>query len=213
MFVKLRMTANPFTVTPHHTVPQAIKLMEQHRVRQLPVLSDGELVGVISHGDIAAASPSRATSLADREITYLMDKLKVGKVMSKHPVTVAPDSLLEEAAVLMRDRKIEMLPVLDGHRLVGVITESDLLDAFIELLGFRDHGTRLTVDAADVPGALSKLTAITARFGANISHLAVFRGATGRSEVVVGVNSQDTAEMEAAIKSEGFEVVHRLEIG
>ena len=93
MFVKTRMTTHPFTVTPEHSVPEAMTIMETRNVRQLPVLEDGHLVGVISHGDIAAASPSPATSLSANEITYLMGKLKVGRVMSKHPITISPDAL------------------------------------------------------------------------------------------------------------------------
>jgi len=210
MFVKTRMTTHPFTVTPEHSVPEAMTIMETRNVGQLPVLEDGHLVGVISHGDIAAASPSPATSLSANEITYLMGKLKVGRVMSKHPITISPDALLEQAATLLRDNKIEMLPVMEDARLVGVITESDILDSFIEILGFRDPGTRLTIEAPDAPGVLSKLTGITAEYGANISHLAVYRGAGENSIVVVGVNSLNTADMEAEFDRHGFRILSRL---
>ena len=210
MFVKTRMTTHPFTVTPEHSVPEATAIMEERNVRQLPVLEDGHLVGVISHGDIAAASPSPATSLSVNEITYLMGKLKVGRVMSRHPITVSPDALLEQAATLLRDNKIEMLPVMDGTKLVGVITESDIMDSFIELLGFRDPGTRLTIEAPDAPGVLSELTGITGEYGANISHLAVYRGSGERSTVVVGVNSLNTDDMEAEFAAHGFRILSKL---
>lgn len=211
MFVGQRMTGNPWTVGPQTPLPEAIALMETHKIRHLPVLEEGSLVGVLSHGDVDAAMPSKATSLAAGEVTYLLGKLKVGKVMTKNPVTIGPDALLEQAAVLMRDNRIEMLPVMDGGTLVGVITESALLDAFIEILGFRDHGTRLTIEAPDTPGTLAKLTDITARHGANIQHLAVYRGSAERSDVVVGVNTHNTAELEADIVANGFTILHRLE--
>jgi len=131
MFVSTRMTANPFTVTPEHTVPQAMAVMREKGVRHLPVVSGGRVVGVLSKGDIAAASPSPATSLSAAEVTYLLGKLKVAKVMSRNPITIASGALLEEAAIAMRDNKIQMLPVVDGEELVGVITESSILDAFI----------------------------------------------------------------------------------
>lgn len=211
MFVKLRMTAHPFTVTPETTLPEAIELMESKGVRHLPVVSEGRVVGVLAPSDIAAAGPSRATTFSAGEINYLLAKLKVAKVMTRDPVTVGPDALLEEAAVLMRDRKVEMLPVVDGGELVGVITESAILDAFIEILGFRDLGTRLTVDATDAPGVLSRLGSITAKHHANIQHLAVYRGEGDRSVVVVGLNTLNTGEIEADLAAEGFVVLHRLQ--
>jgi len=209
MFVKNRMTANPFTVTPDNSIPEAVAVMHERGVRHLPVVRDGRVVGVLSHSDIAAASPSPATSFSAGEITYLLAKLKVAKVMTRNPIVIAPDALLEEAAVLMRDNKIEMLPVVDGDELVGVITESAILDAFIELLGFRDPGTRLTVDATDAPGVLARLAAATARHHANIQHVAVYRG-PDHSTVVVGVNTPNTEALEADLESDGFRVLAKL---
>lgn len=211
MFVKLRMTAHPFTVTPQTTLPEAMALMEAKGVRHLPVVSEGRVVGVLAPGDIAAAGPSRATTLSAHELNYLLAKLKVAKVMTRDPVTISPDALLEEAAVLLRDQKVEMLPVVDGDQLVGVITESAILDAFIEILGFRDPGTRLTVDATDAPGVLSRLGSITAKHHANIQHLAVYRGEGDRSIVVVGLNTLNTGEIEADLAAEGFVVLHKLQ--
>ncbi len=210
MFVKNRMTTNPFTVTPENTVPEAIDVMTSRRVRHLPVVSDGRVVGVLSHSDIAEAGPSRATTFSAGEVNYLLAKLRVAKVMTRDPITISPDSLLEEAAVLMRDNKIEMLPVVADGRLVGVLTESAILDSFIEILGFRDPGTRLTVEARDEPGVLAKLSGIMATHGANILHLAVYRGQGDVSTVVVGVNSLNTADLEADIESQGFHIVYRL---
>jgi len=203
------MTANPFTVTPDDTVPAAAAVMSKHSVRHLPVVEGRRVVGVVSHSDIAASSPSPATSLSASELTYLLSKLKVAKAMSRDPITISPGALLEEAAVAMRDNKIEMLPVVEGGELVGVITESVILDAFIELLGFRDHGTRLTVEATDVPGGLARLGEITARHQANIQHVAVYRG-EGQSTVVVGVNTPNTDALEADLTAGGFVVLARL---
>jgi acetoin utilization protein AcuB len=211
MFVKLRMTAHPFTVAPETTLPKAIELMEAKRVRHLPVVSEGRVVGVLAPGDIAAAGPSRATTFSAGEINYLLSKLKVAKVMTRDPVTISPDALLEEAAVLMRDHKVEILPVVDGDELVGVITESAILDAFIEIMGFRDPGTRLTIDATDAPGVLSRLGSITAKHHANIQHLAVYRGEGDRSVVVVGLNTHNTDEIEEDLAAEDFAVLYKLQ--
>ncbi len=211
MFVRLRMTAHPFTVEARASLPEAMAIMAGKGVRHLPVMDDGRLVGVLSHNDIAAAGPSRATTFSAGEINYLLEKLKVSKVMTRTPITISPDALLEEAAVLMRDNKIEMLPVVDSTHLVGVITESAILDAFIEILGFRDPGTRLTIDAMDAPGVLSRLAGVTAKHDANIQHLAVYRGEGDRSIVVVGVNSLNTDEIEEDLVAEGFQVLYKLQ--
>jgi len=203
------MTANPFTVTPEATFPETMAVMKTHAVRHLPVVENGKVVGVVSNSDIAKASPSSATSLSSSELTYLLSKLKVGSIMTKNPITISPDALLEEAAVLMRDNRIEMLPVVSDGQLVGVITESTILDAFIELLGWRDTGTRLTVDTIDAPGALARLASITARHHASILHLAVYRG-QDRSNIVFGVNTQNTEALESELVEDGFNVVAKL---
>ncbi|GAB3820986.1 CBS and ACT domain-containing protein [Tessaracoccus terricola] len=209
MFVHQRMTANPFTTTPGASIPDAADQMSERGVRHLPVVDDGRVVGVISLNDIRAALPSKATTLSAQEATYLVSKLNVAQVMSKPALTIGPDALLEEAAVLMRDEKIEMLPVVDGDELVAVITESDLLDAFIDMLGFRDHGTRLTIEARDEPGVLSKLTGIMGTHHANIQHLAVHRGNLDTSVVVVGVNTLNTEAIEADLAAQDMRVVGR----
>ena len=209
MFVKTRMTANPFTVKPDNSVPETIAIMKKHSVRHLPVVSHHRVVGVVSNSDIAQASPSSATSLSASELTYLLAKLKVASVMTRDPITISPDALLEEAAMLMRDHKIEMLPVVENDTLVGVITESAILDAFIELLGFRDPGTRFTIDSPDIPGAVARLGQVIANHHANIQHLAVYRG-QDRSTILVGVNTPNTDELEAELSADGFTVVSKL---
>ena len=209
MFVASRMTGNPFTVTPGTSVPDAAAIMKKHNVRHLPVVEGDRVVGVIANSDVAKASPSPATSLSANELTYLFGRLKVEQIMTRDPITIAPGALLENAAVAMRDNKIEMLPVVENGKLVGVITESAILDAFIELLGFRDRGTRLTVDTNDAPGMLAILGETAARHNANIQHVAVYRG-DGRSTVVVGVNTPNTSELEADLEAGGFKVIARL---
>ncbi len=157
----------------------------KHGIRRLPVVKDGKLVGIVTKEDIERYSPSKATSLSMGEITYLLSKTKIKQIMTKDLVTISPDALLEEAATLMRDQKVGFLPVVDGDKLVGIITESDIFDAFIELLGFREKGTRLTVEASDEPGILARLTGIFAQYRANITRVAVYRGTDGTSSVVV----------------------------
>lgn len=211
MFVKNKMTGNPFTISPDQTIPEAQEIMMQNDVRRLPVIKNGKLVGIVSKEDIERYSPSKATSLSVGEITYLLSKTKIRQIMSKDLITISPNALLEEAAILMRDNKVSFLPVVDDGRLVGIITESDIFDSFIELLGFREQGTRLTIEAIDEPGIMSNLTNIIGKYGANITRVAVYRGSTGKSAIVVGINSYNTAEIEKAIEEHGFTIMYKLQ--
>jgi acetoin utilization protein AcuB len=211
MFVRNKMTTNPFTISPDQTIPEAHEIMAKHGVKRLPVVKNGKLVGVVSNTDILRASPSKATTFSMGEIAYLLYKTKVSKVMTKNPLTISSGALLEEAATLMRDNNIGFLPVVDDGKLVGIITESDIFDSFIELLGFREPGTRLTIEVEDAPGILSNLTGIFSKFGANITHVAVYRGAGGKSAVVVGTRSLDTSAIEKSIEEQGFKILYKLQ--
>lgn len=211
MFVKNKMTANPFTVSPDQTIPDAHEIMAQNGVKRLPVMKNGKLVGVVSKEDIERYSPSKATTLSMGEITYLLSKTKIKQIMTKNLITTSSNALLEEAATLMRDNKVSFLPVVDDNKLIGIITESDIFDSFIELLGFREPGTRLTIEADDAPGIMSNLTSIIGKFGANITHVAVYRGANGKSAIVIGINSLNTADIEKSIEEQGFKILYKLQ--
>ena len=211
MFVKRKMTANPFTISPDQTIPDAHEIMAKNGIRRLPVMKNGKPVGIVSKEDITQASPSKATSLSVGEITYLLAKTKISQIMTKNPITISSNALLEEAATLMRDHHISFLPVVDDDKLVGIITESDIFESFIELLGFREPGTRLTIEADDAPGIMSNLTSIIGNSGANISHVAVYRGGSGKSAVVIGINSLNTAEIEKSIEGQGYKILYKLQ--
>jgi len=120
------MTPKPITADVHTTLPEAHKLMTQHRVRRLPVMDGDKLVGIVTRGDIRGAEPSEATSLSIHELNYLLSKLTLEKIMHRNPIMVSPDMTIREAARLMLTNKIAGLPVVDGERLVGIITESDI---------------------------------------------------------------------------------------
>ena len=211
MFVRNKMTANPFTISADQNIPDAHEIMAENGVKRLPVMKNGKLVGVVSKEDIVQASPSKATSFSMGEITYLLSKTKISQIMNKNPFIISSNALLEEAAILMRDNNVSFLPVVDNDKLVGIITESNIFDSFIELLGFREPGTRLTVEANDEPGIMANLTGIIGDFGANITHVAVYRGTGGKSSIVIGINSFNTAEMEKSIEDHGYKILYKLQ--
>lgn len=212
MLVGERMSKNLITVTRNTGVDDALRLMRDKNIRRLPVVDNqGKLIGIVSDKDLYLASPSPATSLDIFEMRYLLARLGVEKIMSSPVITVQPDTPLEEAARIMADRKIGGLPVLDEHdNLVGIITESDLFKIFVELLGARSHGVRVTVRVPDVKGELAMLTSAVAVAGGDIMSLSTLEGPTpGQFEVMIKVADLTLDQVRAImdpLKAEIFDI-------
>ena len=134
MRVREKMSQNVITVAPDQSLRMAQERMRKHGVRRLPVVRKGKLVGIVTDRDVRQAWASPATSLSTHELLYLLDRVTVEEIMTPKVYTVMPDTPLIEAARLLRKHKIGGLPVVEGGTVVGIITETDLLAAFIELL-------------------------------------------------------------------------------
>ena len=132
MNVKDVMTAVPITITPDTSVSAARALMQKHCIRHLPILEDGRLVGILSDRDLRTVAPSPATSLSVWEINYLLTQLTAREVMPRFVMTVAPDCPIAEAVGLMLGHKIGALPVVEAQRVVGILTQTDVLRAFLK---------------------------------------------------------------------------------
>ena len=195
MYVRNSMTKSPYTITADASIADAVAVLREKGLRRLPVVDGEKLVGLLTENDIQKVSPTKATSLSIFEINYLLSKLTVKDAMSKKPITIETGNLLEEAAIIMRENKIGTLPVVENGKLVGIITESDIFDAFINLLGFRDIGNRITIEAKDVPGAMADIANIYKLFDINISHIAVY-GGVGTRDIVIRSAALDTEELE-----------------
>ncbi len=156
MFVKMWMSTELVTAGPDLPILDARNRMKERGVRRLPVIHNGQLVGVVTEGDIQEASPSDANSLSVWELNYLLAKTTVEQIMTprRDLSVVAPGDPIEKAALLMRERKVSGLPVLDDDALVGIVTESDLFGAFLNVLGATQPGARLTLAMKNTPGAL-----------------------------------------------------------
>jgi acetoin utilization protein AcuB len=177
MLVGERMSKPVITIRPETTMPEALDLMHKEHIRRLPVVNKkGELVGIVTEADLFKASPSEATTLSIYEITSLLNKLTIERIMTKKVVTVTEDTPLEEAARIMADNKFSGLPVMRGKALVGMITETSLFRIFLELLGARRAGIRVTVSMPDKPGELAGLTKAIQDLGGNIIALGTFMG-------------------------------------
>lgn len=210
MYVKNRMTSNPYTIAFDAPITEVIELMREKNLKRVPVVHGEKVVGMITQGDVQKVSPTKATTLSIFEINYLLSKTKISDAMTKEVITISPDALLEEAAVLMRDNKISTLAVVKDNKLVGIITESDIFDAFIDLLGFRDVGSRITVQAPDAPGVLADITEIFRDLESNITHIAAYRGSNGYSDVVIRTNTINTDMLEKRLEEHGYKIDHLL---
>ena len=170
MLIGERMTHNPVLCAPDISVTDAFDLMKKSRIRRMPVVDKhGKLVGIVSDQDLQRVSPSPATTLSTYEIPYLLSKVKVSDVMTKQVITVQEDTPIEEAARIMVDNKIGGLPVVnETSAVVGIITETDIFKTFLELIGARRSGVRVTMYVKDVRGELARISQAVADIGGNI---------------------------------------------
>ncbi len=176
MLVSERMTHPVITMSPDLPIIEALNLMKQEHIRRAPVIKDGKIVGMVSDKDILNASPSPVTSLSVWEMNYLLSKITVKEVMSKKVFTVTEDTSIEEAARIMADNKIGSLPVMHGDEVVGIITETDLFKIFLELMGTRESGVRITALIREQRGQIARLTQAIAAQGGNFVAFGQFAG-------------------------------------
>jgi acetoin utilization protein AcuB len=209
MLVGERMTRNPVTITEDTSIDDALHLMRERKVRRFPIMDTaGHLVGIISDKDLLHAAPSPASTLSVYEMHYLLAKLTVKKVMSSPVITISPDVPLENAARIMADNKIGGLPVLDGDKLVGIITETDIFKILLELMGGRTSGLRVTVSLPDRRGNLAKLTQALADRGANIISLVTYGGTTADDSLItIKVNGVEETAVREALNQPGVKVM------
>jgi acetoin utilization protein AcuB len=149
--------------------------MQAQKVRHLPVVNkSGEMVGLVTEGDLLKAEPSDVTALSIWEIHSLLDRVTVKSVMIRDVITTTEDVPIEEAAHLLLEHKIGCLPVMRAGKLVGIITESDLFRTFMELFAARQKGLRITMEVPDREGELAKVAHTIALQGGDIASCGVF---------------------------------------
>jgi acetoin utilization protein AcuB len=202
------MTKNPVFVHPDMPAAEARSLMEREHIGHLPVLDkNNNLAGIVAKKDLLKAGPSPATSLDMYEISYLLSKLKVEKIMEKQVITVDEHEVVEEAARIMADRDIGCLPVLRGRGspgalLVGIITDTDLFHVFINAFGARHPGVRVSFSMDERPGPLAAVAGAIAGRGGNITALVTAEGDDlSRRRATIKVEAISREEVEAAVKS------------
>lgn len=184
MLIGERMSHPVITISPQMPVVDALALMKREGIRRTPVTKDGKIVGIVSDKDLLNASPSQATSLSVWELNYLVSKITVRDIMTTKVITVGEDTPIEEAARIMTDNKIGGLPVLRGDEIVGIITETDLFKIFLELMGAREWGVRVTALVHEQRGQLALITQAISNAGGNFIAFGQFSGESASNRLV-----------------------------
>ncbi len=195
MFVGERMSHPIISVTPETPIHDALVMFKKEHIRRAPVIKGGKLVGIVTESDLLNASPSTVTSLSVWEINYLISKVTVNQVMSKKVKSIDESTPIEEAARIMADLKIGGMPVTRSGKVVGIITETDLFKIFLELMGARTKGIRVTAVIDDQAGQLAKITKAIADAGGNFISFGQFSGDDPATKVltfkVAGIKKDD----------------------
>jgi len=190
------MTEKVITISPDSSVTDAIRLMKEKKIRHLPVVEGGILVGIISDRDIKEYCPSRATTLDMYELHYLLAKTRVKEVMKTEVITITPDTPVEEAAMVMYDMGIGCLPVIGDKRLRGIISDRDIFRVLIDVTGIRHGGNRIYITIEDRPGSIREVADIIRRYGFRLqSILTSYEGVReGYREVVIRTKGEGNTE-------------------
>ena len=207
MAVKDFMTRKVVYISPDTTIAHAADMMREQKLHRLPVIENDQLVGLVTEGTIAEASPSKATSLSIYEMNYLLNKTKVGDVMIRDVVTISQFASLEDATYLMLKNKIGILPVVDTEQLYGVITDRDIFKAFLEVSGYGEEGVRLRFVTENKVGVLEQIIRLLVEENLNISNTVNIPRKDGK--VVIEV--QLAGNIDTALLKKKFEE-HAIEL-
>ena len=206
MLVRDVMQLQVLVISPTTTVPEAVQLAQRRGIRHLPVVEDGKLCGMVSDRDLKRAMPSGATTLEAHELRYLLQRLAVSEIMTRTVITTGPMFPVEEAARLMVERKISALPVTEGERLIGIVTETDVLTLFVKAMGAAEPSSRLDVVLGDRPSALAEVVQAIEKAGASISSIMTLTKSAGLKEAVIRVTTINPGPAVRALETRGYSV-------
>ena len=168
MHVSDWMTKKVMTVGPDDFISDAVRLIKDKRIKHIPVVKGGKLKGIVSDRDIKEYVPSKATSLDIYELHYLLQSTKIKTIMNKSVTTTTPGTPVEEAALMFLESCIGCMPVMEGKKLVGIISDCDIFRSLVDISGVRHGGHRITVLIKDAPGTIMEVTDIVRAAGFNL---------------------------------------------
>jgi len=197
MKIHTLMIPDPITITVKTSISEAIELMKVNSIRHLPVVSKGKkLEGFLTLADLKQGL-----------IPSMLGDLSLQDLMIKEPITVGPDDEIELAAQLIYQHKIGGMPVVKDNKLVGIITASDILRAFIDMMGILSSTSRIDVVIGDQPDDLKKAIQIVNDQGGDIINVAMTVQQTGRRIYYFRLATCNTDIIKKALETEGYEVL------
>jgi len=213
MFVKDIMTMNVVTIPSNTSISDAKRIMEAHRIRRLPIVDRGKLVGMVTEHRLEAYTPSKATTLSVWEIGYLLGNTPVKDIMEKNIVTVTPDMTVEEVLALAQEKAVGALPVLEDGRLVGIVTTNDFFYKIANpVLGIGMPGTRVEVIGKGDDKVIENVVSLANRQGIRIITIHVLNipeAPEEKKDIVIHLDTEDTSKFVKELKTKGYEVILR----
>jgi acetoin utilization protein AcuB len=206
MLVKDVMQAHPVSATPETRLPHLARLLQRRGFRHVPVLDGGKLVGIISDRDLKQAVISATSMTEGHERDRLLDELTAGEIMTRRVTTIGPMFGAEEAARLMTTRKISALPVVEADRLVGIVTETDVLHLFVRAMGVLAPSSRLDVVLRDPTAGVGEVVRTVEETGCGISSVMTLTTPAGEREVVLRLTTIDPGPAVRALEARGHVV-------
>lgn len=217
MLVKGWMTSDVITVREDTPMMKASIIMKEKKIRSLPVVnSKGQLVGMVTDGDIREASPSKATTLDVYELNYLISTIKIKDIMKGPPVFVRPNETVEFAAILMLENRISALPVISGSQsLVGIITQTDVFKVLINITGVYTGGVQIAFSLVDRPGSIGEVADVIRSYGGRVVSILSTRETAeeGHHNVYIRIRPLPDDKIKGLVKAleEKFEVLYTVQ--
>jgi acetoin utilization protein AcuB len=211
MFIRDVMTTNVVTIPSSTSLADARRIMDAHRIRRLPVVDKGKLIGVVSRDTLDRAGPSKLTTFSMHELSYLLAKITVKEVMKTEVVTVSPDATIEESVTLAQSRRVGALLVVEDGRVVGIATTNDIFYKIVNpILGIDQPGIRLSIHKWDGIASLQRILGIIGRFDAQIvTFYVMVHPDTGEHDFITHLKVPDPAALMDELRENGYEVHER----
>lgn len=211
MFIRDVMTTNVVTIPSTMSLADARRIMDAHRIRRLPVVDKGKVLGVVSRDALEKAGPSKLTTFSMHEISYLLSKIAVRDIMKTDLVSVSPDATVEEAVALAQSKKVGLLLVMEDSRLVGVATTNDFFYKIANpILGIDKPGTRFSVHKWSGIADLQRILGIIDQFQSRIVTVyTMVHPDTGENDFVAHLTTPDPAALMEELRRNGYEVHER----
>ena len=202
------MSTNVVAVDEKTSIHDAKKIMDAHKIRRLPVMKKDKLVGLVTKHMLLEASPSPATSLSVHELQYLLARMTVKDIMVKKPYTISPDMPAEEALQVGQEKGYGAFPVMEDGRLVGMVTESDIVRLMTRVLGVREKGKRIDIKGSKNFGDMKRIMEILDEHKIILLSMMTLPPEHEDDDwlVVLRLKSEDAEPIARELKSSGFNV-------